>query len=241
MRLISTLILGLALMGAVPAAQAQTAERGITVNATGEVSVPPDMATVRIAVQADAELAADALDEASVATAAILAQLFDVGIAAEDVRSGAIRLSPVYSQSALSSGNRITGYRAFNSVSVDVRELDRLGGLLAVVVGEGANRLDGVEFGLQDPRAATDEARRRAVAEGARLADLYAGAAGVEVGDLMSLSDVGGGGYRPIIAEARQMDLAASSPQFDVPTAPGTIDLMVNLVMLYAIAISVPE
>ena len=83
-----------------------------------------------------------------------------------------------------------------NSIEVDVTDLDQLGGLLAGLFGEGVNRLDRVNFGLQDPTAATDEARRRAIAEGARLAALYADAAGVSIGDLMSLSESGGGGYR---------------------------------------------
>jgi uncharacterized protein YggE len=75
----------------------------VTVTGQGEVSVEPDMATVIIGVQAEADIAADALDIASAPTAAILATLDGEGIADEDIRSGAIRLNPRYSQSALSS------------------------------------------------------------------------------------------------------------------------------------------
>lgn len=217
------------------AAPASAQDRTITVTGSGEISVEPDMATIIIGVQADAENAADALDSASAATAAILATLDGEGILAEDIRSGAIRLNPRYSQSALSSGNQITGYQAVNSVEVEVRDLDRLGGLLAAVVGDGANRLDGVRFGLQDPASATDEARRRAVEEGARLAALYADAAGVSVGDLILMSEMGSGGYRPVMAEARQMEMAISSPQYDVPIAPGKIELNASINMVYAI------
>ncbi|SMX37785.1 SIMPL domain-containing protein [Octadecabacter ascidiaceicola] len=211
-------------------------ERTITVTGRGEVSVEPDMATVIIGVQTEAEVAATALDEASVATAAILASLDGEGVLDEDIRSGAIRLNPRYSQSVLSSGTQITGYQAINSVEVQVNDLDRLGSLLAAVVGDGANRLDGVRFGLQDPTEATDEARRRAVAEGVRLAELYAQAADVTVGELTMLSETGGGGYRPVQAETRQMELAASSPQYDVPVSPGKIELNSSVTMVYAIA-----
>jgi uncharacterized protein YggE len=211
-------------------------ERLITVTGRGEISVEPDMATVIIGVQTEAEVAAQALDEASAATAAILATLDGEGVLAEDIRSGAIRLNPRYSQSVLSSGTQITGYQAVNSVEVRVNDLDRLGGLLAAVVGDGANRLDGVRFGLQDPAEATDEARRRAVVEGARLADLYAQAAGVSVGALQMINESGSVAYRPMEAETRQMELAASSPQYDVPVSPGKIILNAAVVMVYAIA-----
>ncbi|HCP80129.1 MAG TPA: hypothetical protein DIT67_00515 [Octadecabacter sp.] len=210
-------------------------ERTITVSGRGEISVEPDMATVIIGVQSEAEVAASALDDASAATAAILATLDGEGVLVEDIRSGAIRLNPRYSQSVLSSGTQIVGYQAINSVEVEVRDLDRLGGLLAAVVGDGANRLDGVQFGLQDPQAATDEARRRAVVEAARLAALYASAAGIEVGDILTLSEAGSGGYRPIMTDQREMVMNSASPQYDVPVSPGKIDLNAAVVIVYAI------
>lgn len=230
---LSLLVTTLGLAGL--SARADEASRTISVTGTGEVSVEPDMATIVVGIQAEAEVAADALDQASAATAAILATLDGEGIDPTDIRSGAVRLSPRYSSSVLSSGTNIVGFQAVNTVEVIVNDLDRLGGLLAAVVGDGANRLDGVRFGLQDPTAATDEARRLAVAEGARLAALYADAAGVSVGDLLTLSEHGSGGYRMVMAEPVVMEMAASSPQYDVPVAPGKIDLNASISMVYAI------
>ncbi|AGI67313.1 hypothetical protein DUF541 [Octadecabacter antarcticus 307] len=222
----------LAAMSAPVAAQ----DRTITVTGRGEISVEPDMATVVIGVQAEAEVAANALDIASASTAAILATLDGEGIAVEDIRSGAIRLNPRYSQSALSSGTQITGYQAINSVEVKVTDLVRLGGLLAAVVGDAANRLDGVQFGLIDPAVATDEARKRAVAEGARLAQLYGDAAGVSLGELMMLTEGGSGGYRMVeVSPVVAMDMS-SSPQYDVPFAAGKIEMNASITLVYAIA-----
>ncbi len=219
-------------------APATAQERTISVTGHGEVSVEPDMATVVIGVQAEAEVAADALDEASAATSAILATLDVEGVLAEDIRSGAIRLNPRYSQSVLSSGNQIIGYQALNSVEVKVNDLDRLGELLAAVVGDGANRLDRVSFGLQDPGVVQDEARRLAVAQALRLATLYADAAGVSVGDLLVISEGGIGGrlvmdMAPVVIMEQS---TAASPRYQVPVAPGKIELNASITMVYAIA-----
>lgn len=213
---------------------AQT-EPTITVAGEGTVTAIPDMATVSIAIQTEAPLAADAMDQASAATANVLATLDTTDIAPADIQSGAIRLNPVYSSSVLSSGNEITGYRAVNAIDVRVRDLDVLGGLLADVVGDGANRLGGVRFGLQEPETYLDEARRAAVAEGARLAGLYAEAAGVPLGDLLRLDETGSGGYQPMRAEPVMLEMAASSPSFDVPVALGEITLRANVTMVYLI------
>lgn len=215
---------------------AQTTERLITVMGRGEVSVAPDMASVRIGVQTEADSAADALDQASAATAAILGQLDGQAIAPEDIQSGSIRLNPRYSSSVLGSQRSIAGYEAVNSVTVAVRDLGNLGNLLAALVGDGANRLDGVTFGLSDPEDAQDEARRRAVVESLRLADLYADAADVAVGAVVSISEAGSGGYSPMRAEPMMLEMAASAPQFDVPVAAGLIDLNASVTMVFEIA-----
>jgi uncharacterized protein YggE len=176
--------LGLAGLAGPAAAQ----DRMIKVSARGEVSVASEMATVVVAIQSNSENAADAMGEASAVTAAMLATLENENIPTADIQTGVIRLSPEYSQSVLSSGNQIVGYRAVNSIQVRVTNLDRLGSLLAGVVGDGANRLDRIDFGFINPTEAMDVARERAVAKTIRQAGVYADAAGVTVGDVMQLS-----------------------------------------------------
>ena len=189
-----------------------------------------------VAIQSNSENAADAMDEASAVTAAMLATLENENIPTADIQTGVIRLSPQYLQSVLSSGNEIVGYRAVNSIQVRVTNLDRLGSLLAGVVGGGANRLDRIDFGLIDPTEAMDVARQRAVAETIRQAGVYADAAGVTVGDVMQLSVGNASGYRPIMMDvAAEGMMTASAPSFDVPIEPRIIDLSASVTMVFEI------
>lgn len=234
-RFLPLLLLTLVLGGAGLAAAAQQALRTITVTGEGEIEVAPDMATVSLAVRAEAETTGEAMDQASDATAAVLAMLADQGIDAADIRTGSIRLSPRYSSSALSSGNRIIGYSAYNSVDVTVNDLSILGDLLTASVNEGANTLNGVAFGLQDPTTAEDEARRLAVADARRRAMLYADASDVPLGDMISLNEQGTGGYHPVMAEPVMAEASLRGAQSTVPVAPGEITLRANIVVIYAI------
>lgn len=236
MRPILAMSLLIPLCLAVFAAAANAQERTISVTGQGEITLPPDMATIVIGVQTEASNSAAALDQASAATMAILARLDGEGIDPANIRSGAIRLMPRYNQSVLSSGQQIIGYRAVNSIEIDVMALDRLGSVLSFMVADGANRLDRVSFGLQDPQAAMDDARRAAVADGLRLADLYAVAAGVSVGELLSLSEHGSGGYRVLDAEPIVMaEMSLSAPQYDVPIAPGQITINASISIVFRI------
>ena len=90
-------ILAAALVGATlildaVAVPATAQERTISVNGRGEISVDPDRVTVVIGVQTEAADTAQALDDASAATASILAILDVEDIPLADICSGAIRL-----------------------------------------------------------------------------------------------------------------------------------------------------
>ncbi|NBD30120.1 MAG: DUF541 domain-containing protein [Alphaproteobacteria bacterium] len=236
-RLARLSLLALCLTLTALAAQAQTAPetlRTLTVNGRGEIEVAPDMATVRLAVRAEAETTGEALDEASAATQAILAMLDEEGVEPGDIQTGALRLNPIYAQQLISGQRQITGYAALNSISVTVNDLDRLGGLITAAVNEGANTLSGVSFGLKDPQAHEDAARRAAVADARRRAALYAEAGGVALGQMISLNEQGTGGYSPVRAEPMAMEASLSRAQADVPVAAGEITLSASIVVIYA-------
>lgn len=225
-----------AMLTALPlAAQEVVSEpRHIIVSGEGQIRAAPDIATLSVGVRSEAETTGDALDDASVAMAAILDRLAAEGIAAADVRTGTVRLAPIYAEAAISGRRQITGYRATNAVTVTLRDLAALGGALSAVVGEGANDVSGISFGLDDPGPLMDAARRAAVVDAAARAALYAEAAGVELGPVVRIDETGGG-YMPFdapIVEAR----LASAPQFDVPISAGEIELTARVTLVYAIA-----
>jgi len=232
---LSLLVFTLVLAGV--SAQAEGVQPTINVTGTGQITLPPDMATVVVGIQTESEESGGALDQASAATLAILERLSAEGISSSDIKSGAVRLQPRYSSSVLSTGQQIVGYRAVNTVEVAVLDLSALGGLLSALVGDGANRLDRVTFGLQDPSAAQDEARYLAVAEAIRRAHLYADAADVVVGDVLNISEQGNVGYRGLTAEpAVMIEMAQSAPSLDVPVAAGEIMLNASINMVFEIS-----
>jgi len=230
---LALLALTMALSGSL--AQAQDSRRTITVNGQAEVTVPPDMATVRLAVRAEEKTTGAALDAASRAIRAVLDLLSDQGVARADIQTGALRLNPVHGEEPVTGASKVTGYRAVNTVSVTVTELDSLGGLIAAAVDAGANTLSGVSFGLQDPRTHQDAARRKAVDDAQRRAALYAEAGDVPLGDMLRLNEQGTGGYSPLRGGPMMMEAGPAAGRADVPLAPGEITLSANVVVTYAI------
>jgi uncharacterized protein len=183
------------------------------VTGIGEVSVAPDMATLRIGVETRGDSAAAAVAANNQAAQAIIATIKVNGVADKDIQTSNFSVSPVYDETSYQrpGGPRIIGYQAMNQVVARVRDLDQLPGLLDATVGSGANRIDGLEFGLADDTATADEARRLAVEDARRKAEVYAGAAGVRLGAIRSIGE-GGGGPIPFYDRAMRAEAAASVP-----------------------------
>ena len=216
--------------GAAQAQEAASPQRMLSVSGTGQVQATPDMAMVRIGVSHRAPEAAAALQQTSDAVAAMLARLEGLGVAGRDIQTAGLSLHPVWRNQPDAQGQPVPdGFEASNMVSLRLRDLDSLGAVLDALVTDGANRLDGVSFGLQDPEAAMDEARRLAVAEARRKATLYAAAAEVALGAVISLSEGGGGMPRPMM-----MEMAAMRAD-SVPVAPGELEIAASVQMVFAL------
>jgi len=222
-RIIALLVVLLAL----PAHAQEQPPGRLTVTGQGQVASVPDMATVTLGVTSEARTAAEALDQTSSATAAILEQLRSVGIGARDMQTSDLSLSPVWDNRSNTERPRIVGYQASNAVTVRVLKLDDLGGLLGAVVDSGANDFRGLSFGLQDPEPAMDEARQKAVADAMRKARLYAEAAGITLGPILQFDESGGRGDPGPVA---RMAMAEA-----VPIAQGEVTMQASVTLVFAI------
>lgn len=114
-----------------------------------------------------------------------------------------------------------------------LQDINIVGEVLAGAVDAGANRIDGISFGLKDETGALDEARRLAVAEARRKAAFLAEAEGVGLGPLLQLTEMGSPSYRMEVA-SMAMDMRADVAP--VPVAPGEISFSASVSLVYQIA-----
>lgn len=217
----------------------QTPIPTITVSGSGEVRADPDEANVRLGVEAQHEDAARAQDEASRIAGAILDAVAELGVPEEAVQTSRLVLHPVYDQGPRPQSRprepEIVGYRASNVVSVRLEDLTKVGPVIDAAVDAGANRVEGVDFQLQDDLEARQEALRKAVEDARAKAQAMAAALGVELGQVLDAQEGGVhiavprfGGVR---AEAMEMSVRSA----DTPVAAGEITVSANVTLRYRI------
>ena len=167
--------------GAAPVrADSATDEHTIAVTGTGVVTVKPDVADVRLGVSVQRPTVKEAQADAATAMTAVLTAVKAAGIAERDIQTTAVSLSPVYDYPQ-NGGQKLVGYQFVNSVSVTVRDLSKIAGVIDGAIAAGANTVDGVSFRVEDPQAAEDLARTAAMADAKRRADALASEAGVRI------------------------------------------------------------
>jgi uncharacterized protein YggE len=202
--------------------------RVLTVTGTGEASAPPDIAYVETGVVTQGDSAADALAANTKAMDSVFKGLGEMGIAKADMQTSQFSVNPVYDQPKDSNqAPQIRAYQVTNRVTATIRKLDSLGATLDKLVGLGSNHLGNVHFAIEHPEPLLDKARAAAVANALHKAKLYADAAGVTLGPILSISEGGG-----VVQPPRPL-MRMSAAEAAVPVASGEQRLTSNVTVVF--------
>lgn len=163
------------------------ADSEIRVTGTGEVLVPADTAVVMLGVSAADEDVRTAQGMANEAIASIRSALIEGGIAEEDINTDYINIYAMYDYAG--SSEKITGYNANSTLAIRVKDIDRVGEVIDLAFGAGANTLNGINFSATDTTEAKEKAMRLAVADAQAKADVLADAAGLQIRGIEDISE----------------------------------------------------
>jgi uncharacterized protein YggE len=189
----------------------------ITVTGEGTVSAKPDRAHASAGVVSEGKTPREATDANTKAMTAVIAALKEAGLADADIRTSRFSISAIYANHERGGPARITGFRVSNQVTATVRDIGRVGDILDRLVDAGANEISGVEFVVSDAPKRLDEARTAAIADAKRKAELFARAAGAQVGRAVNIAEEEG--HTP--PRPYMMRMAAPAAGAAVPVQPG--------------------
>jgi uncharacterized protein len=215
--------------GLAPASGQATANRILTMSGQGEVRAAPDTVTLSAGVTSEAPTAAAALAANTARMQSVFAALKKLGVADKDMQTANFSVSP-----QMADGNNqpphVTGYQVSNQLQLRLDDISRLGLALDALVTAGANQMNGIDFAIKDSAPLLAEARADAVSDARAKAQTYAKAAGVSLGPILSISENGGQGPRPVYM-AVPMARAAKA----VPVAAGEESVTAEVSMVWEI------
>jgi uncharacterized protein YggE len=188
--------------------------------------MPPDMATINVAVETNADNANDAISQNNSRYERIVSALTSEGIARSDITLSYYNVSynPRPQVMPPGGGGERYGYTVSRNFSVKVRKIGSAGRVSDASMAAGATAINGVTFGLSNTAGARGEATRKAVTDARANAQAVAAAAGLHITTIKSI-DLGTAAPGPV---PMMRVAAANAPtQFDQSNVNVTVSVTV--------------
>ncbi len=197
----------------------------------GVVYLTPDVAYISVGVQTSANDVTTALNDNNAQATSIANTLKELGVAEKDIQTSAFSVYPQqdYGPDGQPAAMK---YVVNNTVFITVRDLNNMGKMLDAVVRSGANTIYGITFDVENKDSAFSDARKMAIDNAKKNAAELAQAAGIELGDLVSLNVYQTSGPSPINDGKGGAMAAAGAP---APVAAGQMTITINAEMAFAI------
>jgi hypothetical protein len=200
-------------------------EKTVTVNGTGKVKAVPDVAEITVGVSATAKTAGAARAAADARMARVLRTVESHGVKPADIQTSDVSLYPTYGR----NGSRIVGFKATNSVTATIRDLDDAGPVVTAAAAAGANELSGPTLTVSDENAVYQRALKAAVADARAHAEAIAEASGETVGELSTASEGSDNTPLPYASDVRAQKALAA------PIEAGTLEVTATVTATFAL------
>jgi uncharacterized protein YggE len=206
----------------------------IRVMTQSTVAVKPDRAELEVGVTTDKKTAAAATAENARKMEQVLAVLKKEVGAGGEVRTSQLSVSPRFGESRSGQPMPILGYTATNTVQVRLADIKAVGRLLDLALQAGANLVERVQFTLQDPEAAQNEALRAASAKARLRATAMADGLGLRVGQILAVSEgEADDPYSPIGGRRMKYDKSRANA---AAIEPGSVEVTATVTVVFALA-----
>ena len=204
--------------------------RTIDVVGTGQVRGTPDVLSLTLGVGTRDKSAGTALTHNSELTSRLIGVLRDAGVDEKDIQTANLSISPVYDD----DGENVIGYGVSTTVDVQIRDLGKAGQIVDAAAEAAGDEIvvNSLYFSFDDNSDLVAQARAEAVKRARSQAEQLAKAAGVELGDVITMSE-STSSEGPVLDAAPKA--ATAEDAGSVPIQPGSESLAVQVSMSFKI------
>lgn len=207
----------------------------ITLGGEGKVTSKPDVANVSIGVFTTGAEVPTVQKQNTEQMNKIVAAMKALGVKDEDIQTSNYNVYPEYDYR--DGQQALRGYRVSQDVAIKVRDLGKIGDVLAKAGELGSNQIYGVNFNVDDKTDLEKQARDEAIADAKAKAEALAKQLGVRIGKVVSFSENGGSYPVPLMYDAYATKEAASgiggAPSPDIQS--GSFDVTKNVSITFEI------
>ena len=202
------------------------------VTGEGIVETPPDLAVLRFGVMTTSKSAKAATRANNGSIAKIISALKEKGISSEDLETTRFSLSP-QREYRKNQPPMVIGYQVSNTLLVKVRDLDRVGEYMELIVESGGNNFESLSFTVEDTHEMEEEARVLAIENALSKAEMMTEALDSKVGLPLTIQEIS---HSNRLVQQRRMMEADVMMASEVPIqAPSELNIRVRVQVKFEI------
>jgi len=197
----------------------------------GKVKTTPDTAKAEIGLVTEGKSTVTVQNENSSKMNAVIKFLKEQGISEADIKTNTYNLSPKYEYNKGKS--TLVGYILNQTLTVAVRDLNKIGKILDGAVSNGANQINSISMFVDKPEELKNKAREEAVKQAKEQALAASKIAGFNLGRIVGFNE-NTMGQPPIYYETMNKSRGggmAPAPQIE----PGTQEITISVTLTYLI------
>jgi len=159
------------------------------VTGSGTVYAKADIANIEVGLKTGAKkTASEATLDSTNKMNDIINELKKLSIDEKDIKTTNYNLSPVYNYTK-DRGQELVGYEVIQNVTLKIRDLSKIGDVIAKTTEKGANQIGNINFTIDDEFSLKNQARELAIQKAKEKATLIAKQSGMKLGKVKSVSE----------------------------------------------------
>ena len=191
-------------------------ENVISITGHGEVQAVPNIANISFTIRKEAKTVKDAQAQVAEVETKALSSLKTNGILDADRKTESVSFNPKYeyknvvcTEYSCPSNSVLTGYEAYETITVKIRNIDTVGKIVQDLGILGVTELSGPNFSVDKEDSFKDTARKEAIGDAQTKAKELAKELGVRLGKITSFNE--GGNYAtPMYVNAKMDSVSAA-------------------------------
>jgi uncharacterized protein len=205
-------------------------DRSIAISGEGKVTAIPDIASVTLGMENINMNIQAAQKKNSDTINALIAQLKALGIDEKDIQTVSYNIYPQYDYT--NSTQTLKGYTVSQSVTVKIRQTDKVSSVLKIAGDLKLNQVGGLTFDIDQPEVYQQQAREKALQNAKNKAEALAKIMGVKLGKVISFSE-SGSNITPYPMLSAKSDLGIGGGGTAPSVAPGSQDVIIDATIVY--------
>lgn len=154
---------------------------------SGTVYAKADIANIEVGLRTGTKkTAVEATTESTAKMNDIIAELKKLNIDEKDIKTSGYNLNPVYNWTN-DKGQQLIGYEVAQNVSLKIRDLSKIGDVIAKTTEKGANQIGSINFTIDDEYELKNQARELAIEKAKEKAMMIAEQSGMKLGEVKSV------------------------------------------------------